>query len=471
VSRRVPSLALLLALLLSTFVPAAVGAADPPLPDSMAAVGDSISQAASTGGSLGADYPANAWSTGTNATVNSHYLRLQALGAPITGQNHNRAVSGAKMVDLDGQMANVVGLQPDYVTVLMGGNDLCTDTVAQMTSVASFRSQFEAAMSRVMAGTTANVYVVSIPNVYQLWNLFKGDGWARFIWSIADICQSLLANPTSTQAADVQRREAVRQRNIDFNTQLAQVCASYPGRCRFDGNAVFNTSFVRSDVSGDYFHPSINGQAKLAAVSWSAGYTWAPTPPPNTAPTASFTHECDGLACTFTDTSSDSDGTIASRQWAFGDGTGSTEANPVRTYTAAGAYPVSLTVTDDDGASAVANATVTATSAPPPPPDPTAMWVGSLASTTSSARNAWTARVTISVTDGTPVGGVVVTGSWTAGSGSSSCTTSASGTCQVSVNLNKKASTTTYTVVGLAKSGWLYEPESNVVTSASFTKP
>ena len=358
-TRRVPSLALLLALLVSAILPTAVGAADLPLPDSMAAVGDSISQAASTGGTLGADYPANAWSTGTNATVNSHYQRLLSLGAPITGQNHNRAVSGAKMVDLDGQMANVASLQPDYVTVLMGGNDLCTDTVAQMTSVTSFRSQFEAAMGRVMSGTTANVYVVSIPNVYQLWSLFKGNWWARFIWSTAGICQSLLANPTSTQAADVQRREAVRQRNVDFNTQLAEVCALYVGRCRFDGNAVFNTAFTASDVSGDYFHPSISGQAKLAAVSWAAGYTWATTPPPNTSPTASFSHACEDLACTFTDASTDSDGSIVSRLWAFGDGTGSTETNPTRTYSAAGTYPVSLTVTDDDGATGTTSKSVT----------------------------------------------------------------------------------------------------------------
>jgi hypothetical protein len=37
---------------------------------------------------------------------------------------------------------------------------------------------------------------------------------------------------------------------------------------------VFNTPFARSDVSGDYFHPSTAGQAKLARVTWDHGY-WA----------------------------------------------------------------------------------------------------------------------------------------------------------------------------------------------------
>jgi hypothetical protein len=34
---------------------------------------------------------------------------------------------------------------------------------------------------------------------------------------------------------------------------------------------VFNTPFVRSDVSTrDYFHPSVAGQSKLAAITWAA---------------------------------------------------------------------------------------------------------------------------------------------------------------------------------------------------------
>ena len=89
------------------------------------------------------------------------------------------------------------------------------------------------------------------------------------MWAIAGICQSMLAWPFSNLPADVARRARVRQRNIDYNTQLAQVCAAYT-LCRFDSNAVFNTPFVRSDVTTrDYFHPSVNGQAKLAAVTWS----------------------------------------------------------------------------------------------------------------------------------------------------------------------------------------------------------
>lgn len=464
-ARRLATLAIPLVLLLGGLVPPASAATTTlPLPAMMAAVGDSITQAASSNGSLGVDAPENSWSTGTNTTVNSQYLRLLALGAPISGQNNNnRSVSGAKVGGLDAQMAGVVTLKPDYLTVLIGGNDLCTDTVGQMTSVADFGAQFQAAMETITTGSpTTYVYVVSIPDAYQLWNLFHNSWWARVVWSVGNICQSLLANPTSNQAADVQRRADVRQRNIDYNTQLANVCATFD-KCRFDGNAVFNTQFAKSDISGDYFHPSIAGQAKLAAVTWAAGYTWTSAPQVNQPPAASFTSSCSGLTCTFTDTSTDADGTIATHSWSFGDGTTSTAANPSHTYGSAGNYNVSLTVTDDDGATDTASAIVS-------PTKPVPMWIEKMTGTASRARRNWTATVTISVIDaGGPLGGVQVTGTWSSGSGDTSCMTDGSGSCSVtSSTLNKKTSSVTFTVGSLAKTDWVYEPKANYVPS-SFT--
>lgn len=87
--------------------------------------------------------------------------------------------------------------------------------------------------------------------------------------------------------------------------------------------------------------------------------TCGSTPPANNAPTASFTDSCSDLTCNFTDGSSDSDGTIVSRNWSFGDGSSSTAQNPSHSYTAAGTFTVSLTVTDDDGASSNSSQSVT----------------------------------------------------------------------------------------------------------------
>jgi PKD repeat protein len=81
----------------------------------------------------------------------------------------------------------------------------------------------------------------------------------------------------------------------------------------------------------------------------------------NQAPTATFTSSCTNLACSFTDTSTDPDGTIASRTWDLGNGQTSTAANPNVTYAAGGTYPVTLKVTDNGGATATTTKNVTVT--------------------------------------------------------------------------------------------------------------
>lgn len=258
-----------------TSIGADSASATSPLPSTMASVGDSITRAFDTGPSPYADYPPNSWSTGSSPSVSSHYLRLLAKGAAITGRNNNDAASGAKMAELNGQMAVVNTQGVGYVTVLVGGNDVCASSEATMTSVATFAAQFRTAMTTLSAGSpTALVYVVSIPDVYNLWSVLKGNEGARFIWAIFGICQSMLANPLSTAPADVARRARVRQRNIDFNSQLKKICAQEFARtCRYDQNAAFKTRFTAADISTrDFFHPSVAGQAKLAAVTWAAGY-------------------------------------------------------------------------------------------------------------------------------------------------------------------------------------------------------
>ena len=72
-------------------------------------------------------------------------------------------------------------------------------------------------------------------------------------------------------------------------------------------------------------------------------------PPTNNPPVANFTYTVNGKTISFTDTSTDAGGSIASRSWTFGDGSSSTAANPVRTYATLGVYAVTLTVTDNGG--------------------------------------------------------------------------------------------------------------------------
>ena len=82
----------------------------------------------------------------------------------------------------------------------------------------------------------------------------------------------------------------------------------------------------------------------------------------NTAPTANFTSDSpknEGAQVSFTDASTDLDGTIVSRSWNFGDSTTSNLQNPTHTYSNNGVYNVALTVTDEKGATGLTIRSVT----------------------------------------------------------------------------------------------------------------
>jgi lysophospholipase L1-like esterase len=157
------------------------------------------------------------------------------------------------------------------MTVLVGANDACTLREEEMTPVADFGAQFAATLAALRTNApTTRVYVLSIPDVYQLWEQLRDNPQAVLVWNSFDICQSMLQRPRSMAPADQARRERVRQRIVDYNAQLAAVCVT-DAHCHYDGDAVFTSALQRSDISSfDYFHLSLTGQARLAATAWQA---------------------------------------------------------------------------------------------------------------------------------------------------------------------------------------------------------
>jgi lysophospholipase L1-like esterase len=269
----------------AALVVAAPAAAEPAIvgyPSSMASTGDSITRAFNLCFFPFLDCPSASWSTGTNSTVNPHYRRILAANPAISGRNFNDAVTGGDMADLNGQVQRAVSQGAQYVTILMGANDVCASSEAGMTPVATFRAQLEQAMATLSAGLpNARIYVVDIPRVYRLFQVLRWNLGAVLTWDTFDICQSMLANPWSNAQADVERRARVDQRNRDYNTQLAEVCAVYV-HCRFSNGVVYNYPFQASHVtSRDYFHPSTSGQAVLASITWTHGFDFADNVPPS----------------------------------------------------------------------------------------------------------------------------------------------------------------------------------------------
>jgi lysophospholipase L1-like esterase len=269
--RVAPTMVLALVVILAGLVAQPAWAA-PPLPSSMAAIGDSITRAYDVCCSYG-DHPGQSWSTGPTSYdgISSHYERIRRVNPAIAGRGYNNAVSGAKMAAAPSQAAQAVSQGARYVTILLGANDLCTSSPSTMTSTDTFRAQFRQAMATLMAqDRDPYVFVTSIPNLYQLWEVLHTNSLARWVWANFHICQSMLG-ATRTEA----ERRLVVDREVAFNQILAEVCAKYT-RCRWDNGAVYNVQFTASQVGTlDFFHPSLSGQAALARITWAA--SWWPS--------------------------------------------------------------------------------------------------------------------------------------------------------------------------------------------------
>ncbi|OIK02465.1 hypothetical protein BIV25_02385 [Streptomyces sp. MUSC 14] len=237
-------------------------------PRSIAAVGDSITRGFDACTVL-SDCPEVSWATGSDAQVDSLAVRL--LGAPGAARNSwNYAVTGARMADLPGQMTQAAAHSPGLVTVMAGANDACRDSASAMTPVAAFRADFEEALRTLhKEAPKTQVYVASVPNLKRLWAEGRTNPLGKEVWKLG-ICPSMLSDADDLTKGAGLRRDQVQQRVVEYNKVLKDVCAQ-DRRCRFDGGAVYAYDFDTDQLSHwDWFHPSRNGQARLAEIAYRA---------------------------------------------------------------------------------------------------------------------------------------------------------------------------------------------------------
>lgn len=121
---------------------------------------------------------------------------------------------------------------------------------------------------------------------------------------------------------------------------------NYSGYTSYMNGSAMNTSM---DADFKAWLPCVNDATLPGCPSGTGG---------NVLPIAKFSSTVNNMSAKFVDGSTDSDGTIVSRVWDFGDGIVSTLPNPSHVYATAKTYPVTLTVTDNSGGKATTSQSI-----------------------------------------------------------------------------------------------------------------
>ena len=234
------------------------------------------------------------WATGDHRHSRSHFMRLKQRYPRLTQINYG--ISGAKAKHLfeehidnfmEESLAKFGTRVPDYVTYLIGGNDMCAESADELTSENDFYNFNRSNLQKLLqANPRSKILVSSLPMVDQLSdkmrnvrifktsNFFMRNFKCQNMWTLANFCQTL------TQPQSPRDQEVIAARIRAFNQILEEIVVDlsvdHPGQIKYS-SAFQNIDFQPAQLSMDCFHPSFEGQNTLADETWKDSF-WRKDP-------------------------------------------------------------------------------------------------------------------------------------------------------------------------------------------------
>jgi hypothetical protein len=230
-------------------------AASPPgagYPDGIALLGDSAAGE-------------NSWATGTNPAVNSVYQRILARNPSIGGHRTDLTSAGANADALPEQAQRAVKLvpKPELFVVQITDDDI--ECPLSQLKTSAFASPLGYALDILATGAPqAKVFVVG--------RFGNPAAYARTLTaaerrSIGGTGACDFIDPRGRVVAG---KLAAIERIIDqYEFRLDRQCRRF-APCRYDGGAFARIPDRRAYFASDLKHLSVQGQAKAAAVAWTA---------------------------------------------------------------------------------------------------------------------------------------------------------------------------------------------------------
>jgi len=230
--------------------------------------------------------PDKSWAGGDNNDdlILSHLERLRAYVPDIQG--YNFAVSGQMAEDLSGQVDKVfqkeeeLGFTIDYLTVMVGGNDLAGQNIESIVSPFEYVGHFETNLRKLLdKDPDRRIFVMGLPDILK----YMEETADRVIYNILGFkftCKGvremaygdmLMFKTGDKKIMDLMHRyfDAYNSGTTDMIKRLSE---DYP---ELDIKVVQNYQSVQypeKTLSIDCFHPSEWGQAEMAEVTWFRGF-------------------------------------------------------------------------------------------------------------------------------------------------------------------------------------------------------
>ena len=205
------------------------------------------------------------WSTGVSDKVKSHFSILKKIISKDL-KAVNVAKSRATSYGLAEQLEKVKVPTINYLTLLIGGNDVCGWSEEYVEDMRKFSDNVKHIIDKAIdINAEVRIVLPSIPNMYRLYYLGK-DTCSKH-WDFFNACPALL----NSKRTDTER-EAFLGRLIAANATLQKLASKYEDNVKFVGE-VFDYEFSIEHLSNyDCLHPSIEGQNELSRITWEHGW-------------------------------------------------------------------------------------------------------------------------------------------------------------------------------------------------------
>lgn len=205
------------------------------------------------------------WATGFSTSIASHLNRLHGtVDRQIEFQNVAKA--GTISIELAEQLQAITFQRVDYLTLLVGSNDVCDWQADHRRNLQSFKRNISYILDLLIKKhQQIKITLSAIPDMHHLYTI--GQKKCHLKWNLLNVCSRLLHSKRSPE-----ERQLFNRQVIDANLALQELATTYHRHVRFVAE-VFDFKFATKHTSGlDCFHPSVQGQSELARITWGNGW-------------------------------------------------------------------------------------------------------------------------------------------------------------------------------------------------------